>query len=95
MARYDVDVTLSFEVNDAEALRQAAWEVAADRREIEREGRDVYADIATATTELALSVLIGRSAELRDAMREVAAKVEGMSCAGQLVFGDGVRLAEA
>jgi len=81
--RYQIDVTLTFDIGNAEALRLAAWEIEADRREIEREGKDIYADRATATSEAALSVLIGRSEGLRDALRTLAASVNGMTYMGQ------------
>jgi hypothetical protein len=81
--RYQVEVILTFDVDDAEALRLAAWEVEADRREIEREGKDIYAERATATPEAALSVLIGRSHGLRDALRSLAGSINGMTYMGQ------------
>ncbi len=92
MERYEAELSLTFDVTNAAAVRRAAWELVADRREIEREGKDVFADRATATIEDALSVLLGRSDELRDALQALAASTGGMTFTGQFASPDHVHV---
>ena len=79
MERYEAYVSLTFDVEDLEALSAAAWKLVAEPRRVECEGRDLFAEQGSATPEDALSVLLGRSKDLRQALAGLAASINGLT----------------
>lgn len=75
--KYEVDVTLRFDVTNGEAVRRIAWKLAALEANHDS-GVDVVADHLAATTEGALSVIVA-SESWGMALRQLAEKVEGLT----------------
>ncbi len=94
MQRYEAYISITLDVQDADAVRSAAWANAANHAEVAREGKDVFADQMTATTEGALSVLLGTDQGLTEALREWAASVGGVAVSARSSSPEDVRRVE-
>ena len=84
-------MSLTFDVEDPEALSAAAWKLVADPLRLEREGRDLFAEQGSGTPEDALSVLLGRSKDLREALAGLAASINGLTYRAEFSPPDDVR----
>lgn len=91
MARFEIDLTLTVDVKNGAAIRRLAYESIVDREALDAEGFDFVADGLSATTELALSVVIAQPNVLDDALFALAGQIGHFEYIGKRVEGDSVR----